>query len=1019
MADDQNSGNDNTKSYGSNFEQSGQGTPLDPSLQNGLNEVQNFIQAISEEANTLVAKLNQAKTPIGEMSRDFSKFRDSLRFAVETADDVTDRVKKLLDINKKFSTQGIAGLNKRSYAEVKKWLETLQKENEDLLKNNFLAPDQQKKMQNATMATSRAVGILSKKITEVGDEMQEIDEETFFEVARAAREATKDVAKLSSQVGHTVQATKILDQMWMKLGSRNAIKQIAETFAKTAQIRAEAKGMRLQARTAGAEGLGKAKTAFMQKYGLEGKSAAEIIAWRRSAAGQAATSVAGRGGAMGSMDKLFERMSDAEGGKLTKFIAGQAQKALDTGGGKALEGMLTEASGAVGEMGIAAETAGAELAALYEGLKAGAKIWDFFAQTDRNRDYFTRFGGAGGIGVGQTTRTSFENTQYNLQGRGMLMGAANLVGGPLRMTEKQNTELFQSIGDFGLSLDALTKRLDADQFTGAIRDRRAGVLGGTQAFAYGEGRAAGLDFKAAATENLKLMYDFAQTQEQIKTLFNRINIESRQSGISITKYLAIIDDLGSGFDRFHKSLQAVTDTMRILDATGMATSQDLKDALEAYIKAPEKSMEQTAAILQLSSQTQKDQAATALEQYGARLASEISKQIGGTLGAEGMNVTPEQLGTVENQEKVIHALEANTKIDAQTRSALVDSIRALMEQTRQTNNIVGVANHSIDAINAAANLGNPTQITKAIIQALALQQAKARGNVSTEQMLKFGPGALAQMTGGVFGTGDLQKSLLAQQYAADTQFANLKNQPGIYTGGELRGIYGNAARAGLVAPATATTTEAEMQKRLQGVATGTDQDKLYSLILNDFNTLLNTLDGATGANKALKESTDKQTKQIRTPEEMAEALSSAQEQLTEATKRLTTAVTNIYDWLRDKFGYATSDTTANMTDEQKKVAMGTASLQDKVFAGQDQLKYDLLFGQGDRWATFQKMMKMQFGSQDLSDQARMLGVVNQTPGAGGSSTTNNNTTILVGPQRDVVPSKQPMTRAGDTSGAVN
>ena len=335
MADDPNQGDDGTKSYGSNFEQqSGSGTPLDPSLQNNLSEVQNFIQAIVTEATTLVEKLNAAKNPIADMSRDFQKLRDSLKFAVETSDDVVERLKKVMEINKKFATTGIAGLNKKSYAEVKKWLEVLQEENQKLADDNWLSREQQQQARVQVAATTKAIGLLNKKIEETGDGLNEIDDETLWAVARAAKAAGKDISGLALQLSNMGKHKKDVAEVARILGAKGPMGKLADVWSKSATTKSALKEWRSAKRAAGSKGLDDRMDTFRKKYGLENMQPDEIKAWRRTAAGKAAGAVTGNKGASGAMDMLFEKLSGGSGG-----MANYANKVLQSGAGDAFSGV--------------------------------------------------------------------------------------------------------------------------------------------------------------------------------------------------------------------------------------------------------------------------------------------------------------------------------------------------------------------------------------------------------------------------------------------------------------------------------------------------------------------------------------------------------------------------------------------------------------------------------------------------------------------------------------------------------
>src|SRR5208282_4110833 len=128
---------DPVKQYGTpseDFNQSGTGTPsIDPSVQKTLDALGQDSSVLLDNMQKLVSMLTQSKAPVEAMGKEFQKWSTNVKLAVSATEDVAEAAKEVLDMSKKFAKDGLLGLNKKSYSEVKQRLETLKKAQTDLL----------------------------------------------------------------------------------------------------------------------------------------------------------------------------------------------------------------------------------------------------------------------------------------------------------------------------------------------------------------------------------------------------------------------------------------------------------------------------------------------------------------------------------------------------------------------------------------------------------------------------------------------------------------------------------------------------------------------------------------------------------------------------------------------------------------------------------------------------------------------------------------------------------------------
>jgi hypothetical protein len=920
MPDDpQNPGNPNdpVQQFGTpteKFQQSGVGTPssVDPAISKQWSDIADFAQSTLQYAQQLTDKLNASKTPLDAMAKDFQKFRDQLRFAVDATDDVSDSLKEVLALNKKFATQGIAGLNKKSYAEVKKYLQTLQTEQEKLLKKGFFNKTEQKVLEQAIGHTAKAMGVLDTKIKNVGDDLQEIDEDTLLAVASAAKHATREAGKLGTALEDVGRTRKGIADLNKIMGTG-----LIQKMARTSGMAKELRTWQEQARKEGGTQLKKLREDFVQKYGLdkgEGRGIKDITAFRKTNLGRGAGAVSGRTGLGGYFDRFAENLAERKG-----VVGRVAESTLELGGGNVSQGIGVQGLAGVAKVGEMAGELGIALEVTKKLVQASAAAYDKVSDVEANRDIFKKYGGAGIFTQGGTANQAFTAAKYNLQGRGMAMGGQgkSLYG----MTIAQNTEILDAFTAAGMNLEELSTKLDANAATGVITDRKARTLGGVQELAYTTGKQLGLATGQTTAENIKLLYQYGQSQESVNKLFKNFLQDTKAAGITTTQYLKIIDDISGSFDNMSKSLSYTTTIMRTLGATGVATSEDLKDALALYTKGPEKGLEQLMAAIQMMG---KEEIAKMAGAVGTRFET---GRVATAADLKKNGLPNEDLTTIEGLSAAMTDV-ANSTIPEKEQKNLTQQLQALSATLRDKNNLQGYVDGTRKLADVAESIKDVgTLETKAMMtRRMADLQMKKAGQ-TPGGIRSQGPSALFGLMSPVFGLPQDYAKLEPKraQLFADTIVQGFKEKPGAFNPGEVQAFYKAAVAGGLITPKEGAGTD-DMRNALNVLAKGPNGGKFGSMVAASSDLRESFEDGVSGLQESLGEVHDDFQKSIPKAIDINTKLWSATEQLDDSIKRLTSQTAD----LTSAFQHSILSGGGDKTPEQLAVEAGTATPAQKA-----------------------------------------------------------------------------------------
>jgi hypothetical protein len=910
MADDpQNPGGNNpVKSYGSPLGQ-GAGTPPAPAVANPL---QGAVGALSSEVadsatvlsnvQELVKLLNQLKEPSEKQDAAFKKWSTNLKFAVAAVEDVADKTKEVLEISKKFSREGIAGLNKKSYTEVKKYLVELKKSQEDLrdsLKDTTKDGGvEYKKLKKVIEATTEAVDELEKSTDAVKGSMDDLDPAVLGKIARAGRQAHDEIERLGTSLGRRGQVSRGIQDLSKIMGSG-----MFEKFSRAGGIATELGKWKVKAQKEGKAGFAQLQTDFAKRYKIRKEGGApedrlsELVAYRRTQAGREAGAggISGRGGLGGIFDRMAERAAGGEG-----LLARQATATLQAGGGRFGAGLGMRALSGVAGGGVGAMELAGRAAVPLAILDAMRKLVDSVGED--NRELMRELGTGGlftGAMAGQTAQDRLQAARANLQ---------PVAFSSLAVRREDNLKIIKAIEDLGVALPELGVKQEA---TGAgILQGGARGFGGVQELAYRQGRQLGMDTGETARENIKYLLQFHQGQAAVNKLFDQFLKDTRASGITTTKYLSIIDEINSQFDRMGKSLMTTTGLLSVLGSTGTATADDLKEALGVLVGGPAKSLEQTAYLY--ATMSQKDR-----EQLAMGLRTGVGVQRGTALGAlQEIKLDAGSLETIDDVRLAIQKLNADTRVDAKGQ-AMRDTIngkasyQALQDLERQ----MMMAEHArkfaageetaVDYAESIKLLGNATtKMTTNIAGVFSvLEKSGAKlddvmaGRTSTALMAKVAE-ALGVDPKAV--TDELARLLSLLGGATRNALAT---QPKGFTDEGIEKMFAFAVEKGFTAAQPAGTVDTK-RAALAAVAADKVQGPKLAVALETNADLLK--DVSMGNSDVVKAVQSAMKPAIPTPENIANVTRTTGDLITDALARgfvlLADGVTRIADFLQRHFG---------------------------------------------------------------------------------------------------------------------
>ena len=603
---------------------------------------------VFKDYNSAVADSNAATVLMGEAlkvlgaqaettDKKILKFKDNLRGSILIADNTTEALKMMSDQTKALAkdfTQN-KGLQsaKVAYQGLIQNLREMAARNKD---NSKMVAGFNRQIVNLTAAEERL-----NKVTEEQFSQAEGWVEVTKNIGLAAKEVTRlgaavsnlKLGRIGTYVGDTRKA--LIDAGIMKAGKFEKYVAIGEAGIKLREA-AKAKrdankgdfmGRRELARTA-VEDLEKKGHIKLTRAADGGIDWAKMASDRKKLARAGGTAGAGDLGT--TMGLLQQAGAAPKGGLMGKL----------TGGG------LIES--AVGK--------GAELAGQFAlPLSIAEAVKDLIVSlidknAEMNKQAETLSGGGLLAGAGLPGGASAADTF--LAARSNLMPSYGVSA--LGLNYDRNIKMAQAVIESGYGIEEIGQ----GGVFGAKKegDFAPGTFGEIQKMAATTGRVSGMGDAASIQMSMKLLTQYKESMAGTEDFMINLNKDFRMAGLSVAKYVSILEEVTGQFDRMNKSIDQTSGVLRALSRTGRQTAEDLQEEMKNIIGDPKRD---TGMRIYLDQQMQRsDQAQENAAQQESVRAKEVQnayKALGGDTGIglqmDGKPITPAAVGKLlETQE---------------------------------------------------------------------------------------------------------------------------------------------------------------------------------------------------------------------------------------------------------------------------------------------------------------------------------------------------------------------------------
>jgi len=569
---------DNPPGTPPDFAQGGAGTPPN-SAATSVNEalsttVQNLSKAIgvmTDNMGKFLDNLNDAAEPSKTLTTNFDKWSLQLRTIVDYSENYADSFKELLALSKKFATSGI--FDAKNFGDAKRRIEVLQKAQEALLKKGMFNVKEQSDIRKGIEKLGDSLKILDKGMVKLGKTTEDaIDPDVWVAVAKQIKSAASEAEKLNDKFRQLTPLAKGVRGITQAIGRPGRVDKFAG-YAQTAYNLKETQKSRQQGNQEEFKKKRERMVEGLKKRGMDFDERGRIKSGERQRKRgteffkDAAETMSGKGkySPTGFIDRKIGKrvLAKMAGGEEVGFGTRLGGKLMGMGGGSLTRGIGQGAVGLAegGLGGISSLMGRAAIPLAIAGL-----VKDVFDKTAKMNQQVEKTLGEAGIFAGpEKGQQALQNVRTNLTPKG-LKG----VYDPLGETYERNLKIAQAISESGINLSELA--------TGGTQGGK-GFQSIKQTTMVGA-RLVGLDEAAATKQQIKLLQQYKQSFEASDAFFTKIQKDTYSAGITTSKYIQIIDEVTGQFDHMNRSLNEVTETMRVLGRTGRFTSEDLKDAMD-------------------------------------------------------------------------------------------------------------------------------------------------------------------------------------------------------------------------------------------------------------------------------------------------------------------------------------------------------------------------------------------------------------------------------------------------------
>lgn len=667
------------------FSQSGTGTP--PSAAATNPQASQLLSDLTGGVNQIEATINSiAQGGAKAVSGALADWQTKLKGIIQYTEDYEDSFKRLISMSKTFGETGFA--KAKNYKELKSNLEDLLDTQKKLMKDGFFDKQAQRDLQMAMAVTNRSIKQVNDSMSETGKTMGDaLDPDLVAQMTSGFRMMNSQIEKMGKNF-NSIHLRPITQQA-MQLNEAMGRSGLIEKYAKYAQI---------------ATRLEKLKTMNQN----EGKGASRVNLDNLSGRTREMARAAGLLGAprdkriKGTRPAYFKDIARdiseraGGGGVVDRYLTQRALKqASDRGpdGKMGFLGRAMEASGGsvtrgIGQMGMNAAMGGvaegaAGLARLAPILAIGELLVKFIDKNaEMNRTVAESLGEAGIFG-GKGSGTS------NLLAVRQSLGSAGMGFNFTGESYQKNLKIAQAIKEGGVNLPELAAGTRPGETSG---------LGMVKNIAYHGAKLAGfLDEGAATKEIMTVLQQYHESFTGVQDFFQHINRDTAAAGITTTKYIGIIDELNKQFDRMGASLEQTTNIMRVLGRTGVQSSEDVREALQAISNGGQKRGFEIQAFLGM-------RAASTGQTAGLVESQEGNITIAKKRAQEAISVLPGlDLGNLKSREDVGAAMDQLAQSSVGTpieRQAAMSSLKKLEQEMAR-----GEAAHKVNALAGEGRYG--------------------------------------------------------------------------------------------------------------------------------------------------------------------------------------------------------------------------------------------------------------------------------------------------------------------------
>lgn len=478
------------------------------------------------------------------------------------------------------------------------------------------------------------------------------------------------------------------------------------------------------------------------------------------------------GGIMGSLDNFLGKraLSAIEKGT-TSGVGGLLAKSFTGGGGSVLEGLGSVGTSLLGKAALP--------------IKAATTIIDLFDMaTEQNTSAYKKLGKGGLVGGKINPYDAYSATKSSLMAVGGSLGGM-LSNGNIGMTYEKNLDVMKGIVDAGWGVGDLMTDLEK-QGRGAVstlrsptNNRSTDMFSGVMKNAYLFGGNLGLDQSESVQQTMKLVDRMGLSIGRVQELFVKVDLATKASGISTTKYLEIMDSVADNFTKMNKSMNITVAILNQLGKTGKYTASDLQDMMKTVL-GEKKDVATKAFLFNRMSPDQMDQFKTGYEANVQLEGRNLAEQ--GPLKAilEKQGLTTEDFLKMDN-------MQQRSLVDNISNSADKKQIMGAMQSyilSKAKSKAYQSAKNPIELASISENAGEDIR-DQAAAQGSAIQMTLEKSGSSFSKLAKGDPEFLKSLLGNqLFKMSGGNANLMNQQLPTMLQDMAQQVQKAINTGGE-------------------------------------------------------------------------------------------------------------------------------------------------------------------------------------------------------------------------------------------